>query len=487
MNSSISSAALTAADFNQSLTGFANTLRRHHFIVTTDDLVTAEMACAILKPHSLLEFYLTIHPCLVKSSAQDDLFRKQFWEYFSPRNDTRAEEATGQWAMTLEPAIFHSATPSPQKALSKSWKHALLQRLANGPRQLASFEAFLEGHYQNSAIFVFRHPLTQQDKTWIVRHLAALARQQIINPENWPNVEEVLQRYRRLIEVVERLSPSSFRSVRSNRDNGYFHQPEHLSSSDILHLSTQEWNAPLAPLPDTYRDTLTAAIHSLAKHLQGDFSRGHEIRRKHLVFNYRQTIKRSLATFGEPAILIKTARPRRIRRIVTLCDISGSVQSVSSLFLAFLYGLHQIFEGRIRHFAFVSSADEITRHFAGQGYHQLIYQVLNHASIDYQGFSDYGELWKQMTRVYASVFDDNPIVFVLGDARSNRYPPEVDRFRAISRRVHAIYWLNPEPRSQWNLGDSSVARYKPYARFVEIARFNQLVDFLQKLPGMVIL
>ncbi len=119
MNSSISSAALTAADFNQSLTGFANTLRRHHFIVTTDDLVTAEMACAILKPHSLLEFYLTIHPCLVKSSAQDDLFRKQFWEYFSPRNDTRAEEATGQWAMTLEPAIFHSATPSPQKALSK--------------------------------------------------------------------------------------------------------------------------------------------------------------------------------------------------------------------------------------------------------------------------------------------------------------------------------------------------------------------------------
>ena len=48
---------------------------------------------------------------------------------------------------------------------------------------------------------------------------------------------------------------------------------------------------------------------------------------------------RSLATGGEPLRLLRKRRPDRTRKIVALCDVSGSMSVYAQVFLAFLAGL----------------------------------------------------------------------------------------------------------------------------------------------------
>ena len=55
--------------------------------------------------------------------------------------------------------------------------------------------------------------------------------------------------------------------------------------------------------------------------------------------HFRKTIRSSLATGGEPLRLLRKRRPDRTRKIVALCDVSGSMSVYAQVFLAFLAGL----------------------------------------------------------------------------------------------------------------------------------------------------
>ena len=59
--------------------------------------------------------------------------------------------------------------------------------------------------------------------------------------------------------------------------------------------------------------------------------------------HFRKTIRSSLATGGEPLRLLRKRRPDRTRKIVALCDVSGSMSVYAQVFLAFLTGLMRAF------------------------------------------------------------------------------------------------------------------------------------------------
>jgi uncharacterized protein with von Willebrand factor type A (vWA) domain len=53
-------------------------------------------------------------------------------------------------------------------------------------------------------------------------------------------------------------------------------------------------------------------------------------------------------------------------------------------------------------------------------------------------------------------------VLILGDARSNYGNPRGDILKKIHARARRVIWLNPEPQSMWNSGDSEMKRLQPY-------------------------
>ncbi|MEL6992884.1 MAG: VWA domain-containing protein, partial [Pseudomonadota bacterium] len=65
-------------------------------------------------------------------------------------------------------------------------------------------------------------------------------------------------------------------------------------------------------------------------------SRRRAISRKGRDLHFRRIIRKSLSTGGEPIHLIRRTRPDRSRKIVAICDVSGSMSVYAQVFLSFL-------------------------------------------------------------------------------------------------------------------------------------------------------
>ena len=85
-------------------------------------------------------------------------------------------------------------------------------------------------------------------------------------------------------------------------------------------------------------DALEVAIR-IGKVLRDKRSRRLVRSKKGETLDFRKTIRRSLSTGGDPFKLINKSKPDRAKRIVALCDVSGSMEIYSKIFLAFISAL----------------------------------------------------------------------------------------------------------------------------------------------------
>jgi uncharacterized protein with von Willebrand factor type A (vWA) domain len=70
-------------------------------------------------------------------------------------------------------------------------------------------------------------------------------------------------------------------------------------------------------------------------------------------------------------------------------------------------------------------------------------------------------------------------VIFLGDARNNYHAPEAWVLGEIRARARHLYWLDPEPRSYWDSGDSIVSTYGAFCDgMFECRNLRQLSDFV---------
>jgi uncharacterized protein with von Willebrand factor type A (vWA) domain len=73
-------------------------------------------------------------------------------------------------------------------------------------------------------------------------------------------------------------------------------------------------------------------------------------------------------------------------------------------------------------------------------------------------------------------------VIVTGDARTNYRPPGGEHLADIAARVRAVYWLNPEPRAEWDTTDSVLHTYAPHCRGVfEVRTLRQLAEAVERI------
>ena len=73
-------------------------------------------------------------------------------------------------------------------------------------------------------------------------------------------------------------------------------------------------------------------------------------------------------------------------------------------------------------------------------------------------------------------------IIITGDARNNYRQPQDDMLAEIARSARDIYWLNPEPVSYWDTGDSVMGRYTPWCTGAyEVRTLRQLEAFVEEL------
>lgn len=97
------------------------------------------------------------------------------------------------------------------------------------------------------------------------------------------------------------------------------------------------------------------------------------------------------------------------------------------------------------------------------------------------GRSDYGKVFERFVAEHADALGAKTTLLVLGDARSNYSALGEEAVEAMVGKVKHAFWLNPEPRQDWGIGDSAAHQYAQLIEMVECRNLEQLGAFVHDL------
>ncbi len=227
-------------------------------------------------------------------------------------------------------------------------------------------------------------------------------------------------------------------------------------------------------------EDMRALIDQLARKLRDIVSRRYKARKKG-VLDVKKTLRRSAGHQGVPIDVRYREKPPRKGRVVTLCDVSGSVWSAARFMLNMLYSLHDCFS-QIRSYVFVSGLAEVSDIFEHYEINDAIERVMTHPDIRYQELTDYGETFRRFQQHHMDQLTRKTTLIIVGDGRSNYLNPQEAILEEMRKKSRRIIWLNPEDPSLWNTGDSEMHRYKACCHELRSCRnLNQLFEFVEDL------
>jgi uncharacterized protein with von Willebrand factor type A (vWA) domain len=227
---------------------------------------------------------------------------------------------------------------------------------------------------------------------------------------------------------------------------------------------------------------LRRAIYPLTRRLAVRLARKRRHGRKGPL-DFRNTMRHSLSYGGVPAEpKFKYPRPSK-PEIMVVADISGSVAAFARFTLQFVYAMNAQFS-KVRSFVFIDGIDEITHFFEGiDDIIEAIHRINAEADVIWvDGHSDYGHALETFWERWGREITTKTSVILLGDARNNYHASQAWVLKEIEQRARHLYWLNPEPRSYWDTGDSIVSEYAAHCAGVyECRNLKQLERFVENL------
>jgi uncharacterized protein with von Willebrand factor type A (vWA) domain len=239
---------------------------------------------------------------------------------------------------------------------------------------------------------------------------------------------------------------------------------------DFMHASRDEMQS------------LKKALQPLTRKLAARLARKRRHGRKGPL-DFRNTVRHSLSYGGVPADpKFKYPRPAK-PELMVVADISGSVAAFARFTLMLVYAIQGQFS-KVRSFVFIDGLDEVTSYFKNtEDISEAIHRVNTEADVVWvDGHSDYGHAFEVFWEKYGKDINAKTTILLLGDARNNYHAAQSWVVKEMQKRGRHVYWLNPEPKSYWNTGDSIVGEYGTYTDGVyECRNLRQLEGCVETL------
>lgn len=223
-------------------------------------------------------------------------------------------------------------------------------------------------------------------------------------------------------------------------------------------------------------------IRKLAKRLASRHSRRRKKAQRGFL-DIRRTMRANVAFDGNLFNLawrrVKIDRPK----LIVLCDVSGSVAAVSRFFLMFLYSLDEVMP-KTRSFVFSNRAGEITETLQNDDLEAAMEAALKQYG---GGSTDYGTSMMDLAEATLDAVDKKTTILVLGDARSNYGDPGHLVLKEFYERAGRVIFLNPEPESVWDTGDSEMKKLGAYCTHKQtcnsVKHVERVLDDLLRLSS----
>ena len=216
---------------------------------------------------------------------------------------------------------------------------------------------------------------------------------------------------------------------------------------DFMHASREEMA------------NIRKAIQPLTRKLAARLARKRKHKRKGPL-DFRATVRQSLSYGGVPAEpRFRNPRPNK-PELVVVADISGSVAAFARFTLHLVYALQNQFS-KVRSFVFIDGLDEVTHMFQDEeDITNAVHRVNTEADVVWvDGHSDYGHAFGVFWENFGSEINSKSTVMFLGDARNNYHATNAWVVKETAKKARSVFWLNPEPKSYWDTGDSVITEY----------------------------
>jgi uncharacterized protein with von Willebrand factor type A (vWA) domain len=192
-------------------------------------------------------------------------------------------------------------------------------------------------------------------------------------------------------------------------------------------------------------------------------------RRRRDVHDLRATIRVSLRHGGEFVERRYRAPAERPRRLVLVCEVSGSMAPYARMLLMYLQAAVAA-RARVEAFVFGTRLTRVTRELAGRDPDRALRRAAG-AVEDWSGGTRIGEAIAELNRVHGRRIGRGALVVVLSDGWDRGDPEQLGEEMARLRRcAHRVVWLNPL---------AADPRYEPLTRGMQAALPH--VDHL--IPG----
>lgn len=200
-----------------------------------------------------------------------------------------------------------------------------------------------------------------------------------------------------------------------------------------------------------------------------------------MALDFRRLLRKNVR-YGGDIFELPSLRPkRRIRRLVFLCDVSGSMNPYLRFMLRFIREIQQI-PARVETFVFATQLHRITPLLVHLPFHRAMEEVARTVR-DWSGGTRIGESLKQFTLYRGGgMLGSSTVVLIHSDGWDRGDPELLEmEMNRIHRRSYRVLWINPL------LGGSS---YEPSCRgmstalpFVDSFLPGHNISALERLSG----
>lgn len=472
------------------LSGFIQELRQAGLPVSLTENLDAMEAVTHIPIEDREAFKYALGATLVKNQAHWRAFEIVFEVFFSLRGAqynisdelASADELQDEAPFTPEDADRLAAGGGGETLTPEQLAEMLFQSLLRGDnalmraiaRQAVRRYAGMEPGRPVGGTYYLYRTLRNLDLDNVLERLMDAARDEA--PEPLTPLEERLERdefenrvdqLKKEIEAEIRRRLVADRGVEAMAKTLRKPLPEDV---DFMHASREEMLA------------LRKAIYPLTRKLAVRLARKRRHGRKGPL-DFRSTVRHSLSYGGVPAEpKFKYPRPSK-PEIMVIADISGSVAAFARFTLQLVYAISSQFS-KVRSFVFIDGLDEVTSYFEGvDDISEAVHRVNTEADVVWvDGHSDYGHALSVFWERYGRDVGPKTAVMILGDARNNYHASQSWILKEMRHKARNVFWLNPEPKSYWDTGDSIVGEYATHCDGVfEVRNLRQLEAFVDHL------
>lgn len=219
-----------------------------------------------------------------------------------------------------------------------------------------------------------------------------------------------------------------------------------------------------------------ALIQNVARQINGELSAKRRGQAHSGKLDFRRTIRSSLSTGGSLHKLCFRKPRTRKRRLVILCDVSGSMVQFSEFALRFIQSLNQVAESS-RTFLF---SETIVEADAFQLQNMDRFRDTVRASGIYGRGTDLGLALKNLCDTRPPVLNQNTTLLILSDTKTVDTARALLWLREAKRQSGKLLWLNPIPERNWKY-IKSVGAVQTMAPMIPCSTLGELAAACRRL------